>query len=498
MHFRFQFKTTLIITHNGEELKIPQGKGVTFNAKEGIDLEHFQILEEYINGKPLSFQEDLFNAYKESVQVIRSKKRSNITDIDQNVLFNILNLFDMDDFISFVYTLGLVPPAVFENSFEEKAMKDELRTYTITQYFEFIALIHLMSSVSPILSMLVLFHDVSKKMAIVTPFDLLTQHPVMKTRAGLKYLNHVKAIFNKTPSDMILISRNMSEDDMLSFMACTTLAGKLAIHNIFEDVSNKNIVTRMHQTISGKISTSGYFERNLSSGTNTDDKLSTFDGVRRYYSITGGIMEEFMFITEDPYVFANQYGKLDGVDGKKNRKLLDLGLKAVKNNVISDGVIGLVASVVKNYINPAAIEIIGERSVRSPIGPSPIEVVLATGFMLTYETFPEIGTLLVSHKLTEEDGVVLETKLMGRTKIKTSIIEDIFPASKVNGPHNFIVEALNKIDESISKDRLLRTVGEGGTEIVVSLDFKMDMLMYFKWCNERKDKRVDSEMIKMV
>ena len=489
MQFRYQFKTSLIVTHNGKELSIPQGKGIIVNAKDGVDLKPFQILEDYLEYKGYAFQDRLFSIYEECVHNLRMTTNTNIYDFDHDLLYDLLDIMDLQDFTNFVYSLDLTPPEVFEDEFQERQGKDETRTYTISQYIEFIALIHLMSVVSPIMSMLIMYYDKAKKMASIIPFDVMLHHPIMQSDAGVKYMEHTRAIFSKSPKQLLVISRNLTEDEFVSHMACTTLLGKCAIHNIYND-NRKNIITRLHQTLTGKSTPSGLYERSINK-VGVEEKIGIFDSVRRHYSITGGVLEEFMFITEDPYLFANQYGKLDGPDGPANKKLLDLALKSIRGVTVSDGVLGLLSAVTMNYINPVAIELLGSRQERAGKGASPIEVVLATGFMLAYKEYPVIAKLFCTNKVSESDGITIKIALMGRIKLKMDDVDRIFPIAKTNGK-NYIVEAINMIDEHIAKDRLVSRLPEeySELEIKVYMDFKTEMLEYFKWCNDRNDARI--------
>ena len=437
----------VIIQHKGKTLTLPQfrisqvGKG---------DMKQFEVCSVFID-EVLSEAEvdDLFNYYVLADEQISTKPLEELEELFQPFF----ELVPFQRFVDWFNSLSIVVPSSIPREYLRKIKSEEIRTFTASQYKEFIALIHYCSMLLPLVGNVVAMkRQKTSVMSIVFCYRMIMKY-LGEYPAGEKLLGNVERVGRSIATGLV-INKKLSSSEAVDYAGATTLFGKMQTHR-FENDGSRNIITRFHQILLGKFSKSNVAERLKKIG---EEIVSPFE-IGVHYQLAQGTLEEYTFITEDPILFANQYGELD-------EEALKFGMKVVKDAYVCDESISLAAVVLADYIEPRAIYTL-DNSVN---GVRPIEVLMATAYMLTYKEFPEIAPLFlinpfIENKISLENDINIKMVIPQEDSIYNPIILELY--------------------DNLKFKRLIINSKKYDREIIIDQTIKQRIYEYFVWCRER-------------
>jgi hypothetical protein len=381
---------------------------------------------------------------------------------------DILDLIDLDQAVKYFSTRVNVPSR-FVQGFEETIGKNEVRTYNYQSYIELIALVAVYSAVVPIFAMLVNFKEPeSKEYAIPIAMAHILGHELFdETAAGKKFTGTINIIYKSLLRDLLIVETEMAAEDYLIQLTVMALS-KVIRYDYKTDTNEMNITTKFQKTVKDK--TPSFIDKKRPNK-DSRDKSSTFELSKIVYSITRNVIEEYMFITEDLDRFINQYG----VPSPETKRLVDIAMKAMeKEIVLSDAALTLTAFTVKDYIHPAAIELLGENrpGVKDDIIGG-LKHCIALAFAMIYPKNKVLACMLVSDKLVS-DYLVPKTNT---ANIKTADINRVFPYAE--SANNYIAQAINIMGDELLVSTLLNRLPKDiydGELVIVPSDIKIQIL----------------------
>ena len=415
-NLRFGKRSNLFIGLGKETIPMRQSPKLVSPVKAG-DMHPFQLLSDYLEYRyPIDKNESivvykrLFGLYKQATDFINNNKFL-VNEFDTKVLHEIHNIVSFYEVRAWV-SHRIVPPEQHAKNRKDDFGKDSTRTYDGSDYLDLVALVITTSALSPIMASLIYKTEVvSKQQAFCVAFEMTEEVlgdtlPIFK-----KYVGHVDLI-QRAKSNLNAINNEMSFDDAIQVLSITTLYGRLSTHNILEDGGGKTLVTRLHQVIIGKTDKNDANSTKQRSNMRGDKVVSSFD-LSTPYEYTGDIIQDYIWITEDPTLFVMQVYK-DGLT-KKQAEHFNTALKYVIGTP-SPEIVAIMAIILRHFIAPEALTLLGiEREGHKPVIRS-IDVCRATAYMEIVEKFPLIAQMIIS-KREEQISITLGDNL-SQNKLK--------------------------------------------------------------------------------
>jgi len=420
------------VSFEGEKFQINLSRKLI--KKEGHkDLSPYFLINQYLGYKSEEFNAQYFKELSTFTEQALRSANAPLNQTDVTSIFNVLDMFKLEeiaDWIENVLKLEVLPH--FEETIVISLSKNAIQTYTRKDYINFLALVMIFSAMNPMYGLLTyLYEGIEGIYVIVDIFKLIENHPLFKSPVYKRMDAHADLLFKDLS---VQASEKQTDFETIKQTTkLTTLFGRLATHNVFTDDTRMDLIRRFIFSIEGK--TGSQFKLRKEDA-NSDVEANPFESVKRYYSVLGYVEEELKFITRDGKRFAQQYFQLT----PEQHKLYDIGFEAAKHSDIGPEVLGIMALVLKKYIHPKALEIIGlERAGEKSDG---IWGVQATAFMLIWPISEFLAKVCVSSMIVTED-IILGDSL--NVNISKSELAPIFPLMNEMGGISLIQKGLKEM-----------------------------------------------------
>ena len=473
---KFGKRSNLFIGFRGDTIPMRQSPKLVSPVKSG-DINPFQLLCEYLEyrypsteNSSMAVYQEMFDIYKRCADYITNNDFI-INEFETTPLHEMMNIVSFYEVRSWVSN-RIVPPAQHINNTKGTFGKDDVRTFDGPDYLDLCALVITTSAVSPIMAALVYKTEiVSKKQTFCAIYDFTEEILGENLPIFEKYVGNVDLI-QRTKASLNAINNETSFDDGVQILAATTLYGRLSTHNILTDGGGKTLVTRLNQVILGKTDKKDVNATKERSNVRGDKAVSSFDLVTPY-EYTGDIIQDYIWITEDPIMFVEQVYK-DGLPDHLAKHYND-GLKYVIGTP-SPEVVAMMAVILRHYIAPEALTLLGiEREGVKPQHKS-IDVCRAVAYMEIVDDFPDLAYLILSKR--EDSAAITLGDNITQNKLKRD-------ALKHYSFTNTIMPVINALSDVVKYEYTCKLPFLETEFFSINRSIRVDLVEMFNMCNDR-------------
>lgn len=477
---KFGKRSNLFIKFKGDMVPMRQSPKLVSPVKAG-DINPFRLLCEYLeyrypstDNSSMKVYQKMFEIYKKSTEFITNNEFV-INEFETTPLHEMMEIVSFYEVRSWVSN-RIVPPTQHINNTKGIFGKDEIRTFDGPDYLDLCALVITTSAISPIMASLVYKTEiVSKKQTFCAIYDMTEEVLGDNLPIFEKYVGNVDLI-QRTKAGLNAINNETSLDDGIQILAITTLYGRLSTHNILTDGGGKTLVTRLNQVIIGKTDkkdVNATKERNNIRG---DKAISSFDLVTPYEH-TGDIIQDYIWITEDPTMFVEQVYK-DGLPDNLAEHY-NTALQYVIGTP-SPEVVGMMAVILRHYIAPEALTLLGtERVGLKPVHRA-IDVCRAVAYMEIVDIFPELAYLIISKR--EDSAAITLGDNITQNKLKRDTL-------KHYSYTNTIMPVINAISDVVKYEYTCKLPFLDTEFFSINRSIRIDLVEMFNICNDRYKER---------
>ena len=415
---------------------------ITTRLKNTIKPEKiFIILNSYLDYKGKEFKEKLYKTLVTSHEIILiNSLNKKIDPMPVEAVHLVLDLFDMDDVIKFVTESKIVKvPDVLAVTYDDtRELNDQgsrEQTFLVSDYYELIALITVLKSVTGVIGMYATVRTSLLPSAFkdYMLFNFLIGHEIYELPAFVKlyeYVNKLVSIVanNQEEFSKLIIEKNVSREEFPTYVLGAAIFQRLVYTNELDDVNDKNVVTNLYHYVknavklkamdsSSKISIK---TASTSATANEHESESILETYRVPTDITIGHVVEFKKVYVD---YVKLFKSLKCENFSLLNKVLPL-FKTLEDADIPDQCVYMVSWLLKHEIDARSIRYIRVEQ---------IVVVLAIGFVWACENnMPEIAAILSSHNI-RSSGNVFKFSIGHKSKLSPELKEklsEIYPYDK--------------------------------------------------------------------
>jgi len=440
--------------------------------KDELDPEkQFVLLNSYVNYKGEKFKKELFDRYKNAYNIILAAiTRKDLYPLPDRMVHDILDMFDLKDVYNFIKNVyGLKAPSTLADVFDVSKEKDgrvtRAQTFIKEDYLQLAALVNVLKPVLPVLGYFayVKSSDVSGKHKEYILFNMINNHPIYQSEPMQKVLGMitelVKIPLKKTDVTAVLVlEKQVSKDELANYIMSIIAIQKVMTAVIIKDSTSKNIITRIHNYVTGRLETDTNVSksiRNKESGNDVDsigseDKESVIEAYRIAVDIPDGFVEEMnWYIGNIDYILRDINVT---IDINILRDSLDSNRIFLEDDITDEQILVL-SFIFKNVIDPRALEYLNIESIIN---------LLSVGFAYLWAIdCKHLAIILTSvlEKYNEDDMTINSTVHRNRiTKEIKAELNELFPYEKVinsETTQNNAEIAINKIsDQFYDRNRL--------------------------------------------
>ncbi len=462
------------ITVNYNDVTIPFDTSAILsrrmNKNDLMEPFQFSVLNAYIEHKGTKFKDKLLQCYLQAETDIVNTIHSTIESVPKTVFHPVLDMFDpldIEEFLVKVYKLPV--PSDLLDDYDVVQGRDagmtSAQTYTKRDYVRLVTLSLVMKGViGPLSSFIsVKMGYVSTKFREYTLYDFYRTHPTFKTGPNqyvglIKLRNYVKTLIDianrggDSQSAVMTIERNISEQEVPTYMLSIVLIQKVALASIVKDNNAKNLVTIIYHFTNNKMRPRGDVSSKImakkvgsdaGTGNDEDNKESIYESYRILSKLTIGDIEVFNFAA------TNTQNVLNTIPVKLAKEDIAQGYKIMKkvgDDYIDDVQIILLTMVFKDLIPVGGFSYLKIDAVKN---------LLALGFAYLWTIgHTRLALLLTATKqITDNDNIYVNMS-GGRNRLTEAIkqkLDGVFPNKRVvneTTAENLAVGAINEWSEA--------------------------------------------------
>jgi len=399
------------------------------NKEELAEVEQFQLLNSYLDYKGTDFKKLLYiNIVECSNQVEESCLYRGLSHPPTASIYTILDMFDMQDIISYVRDVfRVVPPENLKESFDPLIESDGLgtrvQTYIKQDYYELAALTIPIKVLVGLLSM----YAIRKSDSMLgihreyILYGIFCNHPIMQNNAVAKLRNWAEVLIDLTvgageTSSVTIIEKQIPTEELANYILSVVMIQKLSIAAIITDNKNRNVITRIYNYIINKLKTKGSSgskvrDKRPSSDPDGDggDKESMLEAYRAVSSLSSGIETELNWYAGNMELLIRDVGACD------NRALLEEALhcaQCFREVPISTEQVILAGYIFKRIIDPRSFDYVDISGIIN---------IVSLGFVIAWVRGHKAIAALLLAKVLSDSGDGIEINIMPNVRLEVEL-----------------------------------------------------------------------------
>jgi len=440
---------TISVEHGNKKVIFDVHSLLSKRNKEELFNNQFDLLEEYLNYKGDIFKSNLIDKYLEADdKLMLTITNPDIYPLPLSISYQILDLFDYNDVLSWVINIRKVPtlPNLADAYNISQGNDNEFtraQTYLKSEYLELVAFSIIIKTVIPVIA-----HFGSLKNSEIAGthkeyilYNFILGHPIAEVPPAKRLFMFINklveiAVKETTLTAIRIIEKRIPKEEMSNYMMSVIVLNKVAIASVVNDTPNRNMITIIYTYVNNKLSVkadagNAIREKTVMGNENTDDQESIIESFRTNASLSEGKILELNWSLSNLNIIT---GQLD-VDIPP-KLLMDATefCKEVFTNYLAEEQILILSYIFKNIIDPRAIELLSIDSIYNLI-------VVAFGYLYTLG-FKYLAILITAIPIETNNEIMYINTTVNRSRLPIEVKDTL----QTLFPYNRVINAKNKVN----------------------------------------------------